>query len=150
MGATISFFVEQSIPGAEFNGDGKMLIECVDVLDGIASKSKLGPALSSFFCDPEAMAEDLLEGETIQEPWHDSQPALATVSGLLNALDAQDENALTVIDRGGAMDSLWRVLGIKRGEECQRAETVIQELKELERCLMLASGQTSRFYLLVC
>jgi hypothetical protein len=150
MGATISLFLEKNVPEAEFNSDGKVLIDCAEALDSIVAKKKLGPAISSFFCDPEAMAEDLPEGAVIQEPWQDPRAALATVSGLITALGATDGEARKAVDGGGEMASLWRTLGIKSGAEGQRADIVVRDLRELERCLKLAADQAARFYLLVC
>jgi len=149
MGVEVSPVFDKELPDAEFDGDGKTLAACSDVLDKIAKDNGVDPVLSSFFLDPEAEAEDLPEGQVIEETWYDPKDGLRTVAGLINVLEAPDGRARKSVEGGGALTPLWRMLGVKSGLDGKWAETVLADLKELERCLRVAIEHKARFFLLL-
>jgi hypothetical protein len=148
MGVCIAPCFDQDIPGAEFDGDGKTLADCAQVLDDIAKAQGLSPAFSSFVSDPDTVAEKLPDGAMIEETWYDSRDGLRVVAGLVAALEAPDGRLRKRIDRrGGVLTPLWRAMGIKSGMEGKWAEFLLADLKELQRCLQLAVEKGARFYL---
>jgi hypothetical protein len=152
VGVCIDICLDKDIPDAEMHDtDGKTLADCAETLDQICKAKALTPTFSSFIVDPEAMAEDVSEGQTMEEKWYDAGEGLKVVAGLIAAMEAPDRKLRKRIDkRGGILTPLWRAMGIKSGMDGKWAEFLLADLKELERCLKLAVQATARFYLLAC
>jgi hypothetical protein len=147
MGATVSLILSKKVRGLNF--DSYALASCFDKLDKIAKANGISPPLSSFMCNPEAEAEDVPEGEELEERWYDPQDGLRTVSSLILALQADDGRARKQVDKGGVLTPLWRKLGLKSGLDGEWAETVLADLKNLEKVLQTASKKGSQFLLLL-
>lgn len=150
MGVCIDICLDKDIPDATMRDtDGKTLYNCADTLDEICKAKVLTPAFSSFITDPESAAVNLPEGQTVEETWHEAGEGLRVIVGLIAAIDAPDGKMRKRIDnRGGFLTPLWRALGFKSGMEGKWAESVLEDLKELERCLKLAVQEKASFYLL--
>lgn len=140
MGVGLMLMLDKEIPDAELRDtDGKTLFNCAPTLDRIGKSKGIAPPFSSFIFDGDSMADDVPEGEVLQEPYYDPQEGLRVVSGLIAALEAPDGRVRKMIDSsGGILTPLWRALGIKSGMEGKWAEYLLADLKELERCLKLA------------
>lgn len=152
MGVGLCLCLDKKIAGAELRDtDGKALFDCAQSLDQIGKSYDIAPPFSSFILDPESMADDIPEGEVMEETYYDPQDGLRVVSGLIAALEGQDGRARKKVERsGGILGPLTRALGIKSGMEGKRAEFLLADLKDLERCLTLAVKGNARFFLLAC
>lgn len=151
MGVGLGLFFNKAIVDAKLVSDGKTLYACSQSLDEITKARGLAPAFSTFILDPEAMIDDLPDGELIEETWHNSRDGLRVVTGLIAAIEAPEGKPRKTIDqRGGPSTPLPRTLGSKSGMKGRRAADLLSQLKDLERCLKLAVKKQARFYLLTC
>ena len=136
MGVELRPEFQPRVPGLVYQAEGKALIDDLDVLEGIASGRGI-PSVSAFM-DPREPPEDFEPDEDFDGdpetyldqacgPWTDWFPAddgLRAVAGLLDAL--QDDSTSDLLSD---------------------AETVVDDLEELARCLELAGRHGARFRL---
>lgn len=146
MGVTVSLMLNKKVRGLDFSSYA--LAGCIDNLDKVAKANGITPPLSGFMCNPEAEAEDVPDGEVLEERWYNPQDGLPTVSALIRALEATDGRARKQVDKGGVLTPLARKLGVKSGMDGKRAKTVLADLKKLEKILEVASAKGVQFLLL--
>jgi hypothetical protein len=151
MGIGLCLVFDKEIPEAQLlDTDGKTFFNCAPALDEIGKSKRIAPPFSSFIFDPESMDEPP-EGELFEESYYDPQDGLRVVTGLIASLEVPDGKARKKVDRGGGvLYPLAKVLGVKSGMEGKWAEYPLADLKELERCLKLATKAKAGFYLLTC
>ena len=136
MGVEMRPVFQPALPGLVYQAEGKAVVDDLEALEGIASEYGVTPL--SAFMDTRQPPEDFEPDEDFDGdpetyldqacgPWSDWFPArdgLRAARGLLAAL--QD---------GSTRDSL------------SDAETVVQDLQELARCLEVAVSRNAKFRL---
>ena len=130
MGVGIFPVFEPPVPGADFDGDGKLLVRESAKLDRIAISQGL-KRLSAFGDNrevPEGFRGDPEELDEILGPWDEWFPVtegLRTVEGLIRIIRSSSKTAAKLDDPVG----------------------VLEELEELARCLRMAKKEDSQFRL---
>lgn len=148
MGMTVSLMLSKRVRGID-DFSSYALAGCIDALDRIAKANGITPPLSGLMCDPEAEAEDLSEGEVLEDRWYNPQEGLHTVSGLIRELEKNDGRASKKVDKSGGLAPLVRKLGVKSEMDGKWAETVLVDLKKLERILQVADKKGVQFILML-
>ncbi len=127
MGISLSVLLTKKVKNADFdNTDGWLLYNYSRELDEICESKGLCPLFSSFIFDPESM-EEPPEGELLEETYYDPKEGLKVVAGLIEAIELPKGKARKKVDE---------------------PEELIDDLKELERCLELALKAKVKFCLL--
>lgn len=132
MSAALSPVFSKKFPGADSfskSSDGKILVISMARLDEICAAKGLTP-FSTFAPDLDALAEELPEGEVLDEIWFSSTDGLRTVSGVIQVLQSEKQ---------------W-----SKGMRKSDVGDLVRDLKELERLLKTAKQKRCRFYLLYC
>src|SRR5262245_28684365 len=136
MGVELRPVFQPALRGLVYQAEGKAVVDDLEALEAIAAEHGITPL--STFMDPRQPPDDFEPDEDFDGdpetyldqacgPWTDWFPAqngLAAVRGLLDAL--RDEPT-----RDGLSD----------------AETVVNDLEELARCLEAAAGRQAKFRL---
>lgn len=148
MGMSVSLMLNKKVRGSD-DFSSYALAGCIDTLDRIAKANGITPPLSGLMCDPEAEAEDLPEGEVLEDRWYNPQVGLQTVTGLIRELENADGRARAKVDKGGVLTPLVRESGVKSGMDGKWAETVLVDLKKLEEILQIAVKKDAQFILML-
>jgi hypothetical protein len=130
MGVCISANFDKEIPDADFaeKSDGKAITLFIDLLDTVSREKGVSP-FTSFALDEEGAIDQLEGDEELQEPWFECADGLRTVSVLVKALESETK---------------WS----KEPKRLRQFGNLVNELKELERCLEIGKKKKARFYLM--
>jgi hypothetical protein len=139
MGVCLTPVFDIEIPEAQYDGDGKGLVEHSDALDKIATKQRLTPLSVFLAADLDGDDEfDEFEDDGSKAPsaatedeWHDCQDGLQTVSGLIQTLESDPSAAKPIRDVHYPLEYL------------------LEELRELERCLAIGAKKQARFHMML-
>jgi hypothetical protein len=134
MGLCMTPVFDPAVPEAEYDGDGKGLARFAVDLDELAEANGLTPltAFLGYFEDVPQGIDDSGEAEDQfpvigMDEWYASNDGLRTATGLIQALESDPGVAPRLSDSSYPPDS------------------ILEELKELERCLGIAASQGVRF-----
>jgi hypothetical protein len=127
MGVCLGLMFDKKLPEAdsfsEFT-DGKDLVHAMDGLDDLCKQNDV-TAFSTFAPDYDSLADELADGETLDEIWFDTADGLRTISVLVEAT---------------ASEKKW-----SKGLTKSEISVLIECLKELERCLEIGKRKKARF-----
>lgn len=125
MGVCLTPHFNKKLPGAEFDSDGKNFTLFFDLLNDISEEQ--GLTRFSDFTD-DAVLEALEESRTYKEPWSSPSEGLRTIRGLIKVLESEPGRVKKPLRR--------------------RAKGLVEDLRDLERCLEIAKKKRARFFLM--